>query len=107
LNFQTDSKLIYAGSRTAASAGLYHYTETTNLVNGLEVPDGANTVSMGYHYVAVDQNGNPLDNNSDRIPDYLEDPNGNGVMDVGEAEWQISPFGLGGANNLQVFTPLK
>jgi len=106
--YQTNtSKLIYAGSRTAASAGLYHYTETTNLVNGLEVPDGANTVSMGYHYVAVDQNGNPLDNNSDRIPDYLEDPNGNGVMDVGEAEWQISPFGLGGANNLQVFTPLK
>jgi hypothetical protein len=88
--YQTNtSPLIYAGSRLAATAGLYHYTETTNLVNGLEVPDGANTVSIGYHYVATDPNGNPLDANGDGIPDYLEDSNGDGNYEASDlANWQ-------------------
>jgi hypothetical protein len=95
--YQTNtSKLIYAGSRSAALAGLYHYTESTNLVNNLEVPDGANTVSIGYHYVATDSNGNPLDSNGDTIPDYLEDSNGDGVFDAGDAaNWQ-QPANSGG-----------
>jgi hypothetical protein len=81
--------LINAGSTNAAALGLYHYTVTTNLVNGQEVPEGTNTVSIGFHYVAVDQYGNPLDSNGDGIPDYLEDANGNGIYDAGDqGDWQ-------------------
>ena len=96
--------VLYAGSRSAASAGLYHYTIQTN-----QVPDGANTVSIGFHYVAADAYGNPLDTDGDGVPDYLEDANGNGVYDAGDlSDWLISPFnGLTRNAGLQVFTPLK
>ena len=30
----------------------------------------------------------PFDYDSDGIPDYLEDRNGNGVTDTGETDWQ-------------------
>ena len=81
----TNSILIGKGSTTANLTGLYHYTVTTN-----EVVEGTNTVSIGYHYVAVDANGNPLDTNGDGIPDYLEDANGNGLIDSGEIGWNVS-----------------
>ena len=79
------SQLIHAGSRSAAAASLYHYTVTTD-----QVVEGTNTVSIGYHYVAVDTNGIPLDSNGDGIPDYLEDANGNGLDDSGETNWSIA-----------------
>ena len=47
--------LLYAGSRSASNAGLYDYTIQTS-----QVPDGTNTVSIGYHYPATDANGVPL-----------------------------------------------
>ncbi len=76
--------VLYAGTRSAANAGLYHYTIQTN-----QVPEGTNTVSIGFHYVATDASGNPLDSNGDGIPDYLEDANGNGVYDTGDSgDWQ-------------------
>jgi hypothetical protein len=61
--------LINGGSRSATAAGLYYYTVTTN-----NVINGANPVSIGFHYVAVGTNGLPLDLNNDGIPDYLEYP---------------------------------
>ncbi len=70
----TNSPLINRGSRTANLAGLYHYTAEIN-----QIPDGTNVVTIGYHYVATDTNGVPLDSNGDGIPDYLEDPLGNGL----------------------------
>ena len=78
--------LLYAGSRNAASAGLYHYTIQTN-----QVPDGTNMVSIGFHYVATDTNGIPLDSNGDGLPDYREDANGNGLVDNGETPWMAPP----------------
>lgn len=63
------TNLIYAGSESAASADLYYYTVTTN-----NVIDGTNMVSIGFHYVAVGADGDPLDLNDDGIPDYLEYP---------------------------------
>lgn len=103
----SDSLLIDAGDTTANLLGLYHFTTQTN-----QVPEGdkypGTPVDIGYHYVATDAYGNPLDSNGDGIPDYLEDANGDGIFDAGDlGEWMVSPFGLGGANVLQVFTPLK
>jgi hypothetical protein len=73
------STLINAGSMTAAGAGLYHYTTQTN-----NVKEASTTVDIGYHYVAADSSGNPNDQDGDGMPDYLEDRNGNGVVDSGE-----------------------
>ncbi len=77
------SRLIDAGSRTAAAATLYHFTTTTN-----QVKEATSQVDIGFHYVAVDGNGNPIDTNGNGVPDYLEDRNGNGTVDSGETDWQ-------------------
>ena len=79
------SPLLNKGSTTADQVGLYHFTVTTN-----EVVDGTNLVSIGYHYVATDAYGNPLDSNGDGVPDYIEDANGNGLVDNGEANWALA-----------------
>jgi hypothetical protein len=80
--YPTNLALIHAGSQTAAEAGLYHYAVTTN-----NVIESNSIVSIGFHYVAVGANGLPLDSNGNGIPDYLEDANGNGLVDSGEIDW--------------------
>ena len=100
----TNSILINTGDVTADAVGLYHFTTQTN-----QAKEATSTVDIGYHYVALDSFGNPIDTNGDGIPDYLEDANGNGLYDAGDiADWLISPFnGLSRTKGLQVFTPLK
>jgi len=85
----TNSPLVNMGSCTAGLAGLYHYTVTTNLVSGSEIKEASSAVDIGYHYIAVDSNGQPLDTDGDGISDYLADKNGNGLLDFGEI-----PFGI-------------
>jgi hypothetical protein len=84
----TNSPLLHKGNTNANLLGLYHFTTQTN-----QTVEGTNIVSIGYHYVAV-TNGIPLDSNGDGIPDYLEDANGNGLVDSGEIGWNI-PGDLG------------
>jgi hypothetical protein len=79
------SPLLANGSTFATNLGLYHYTVLTN-----ETVEGTNIVSRGYHYIALGTNGLPIDTNLDGIPDYLEDANGNGVVDSGEIDWLVS-----------------
>ncbi len=79
------SLLIDMGSTNASALGLYHYTTQTN-----QVPETNSTVDIGYHYVATDTNGIPLDSNGDGIPDYVEDANGDGIVDNGETNWGLA-----------------
>jgi hypothetical protein len=39
-----------------------------------EAREGTSQVDIGFHYVALDENGNPQDNNASSIPDYAEVP---------------------------------
>ncbi|MDR3574278.1 MAG: hypothetical protein P4L50_10470, partial [Anaerolineaceae bacterium] len=98
------SALINAGSITADQVGLYHFTTQTS-----QLKETNSIVDIGYHYVATDAYGYPIDTDGDGIPDYLEDSNGNGIFDAGDlGDWLISRFnGLSRTNGLQVFTPLK
>ena len=81
----TNSPLIDKGSSSANLLGLYHFTTQTN-----QAIEGDSTVDIGYHYVATDGNGNPLDGNGDGVPDYIEDANGDGLVDNGETNWALS-----------------
>jgi hypothetical protein len=80
----TNSPLLTNGSTYASNLDLYYYTVTTN-----NVIEGTNIISRGYHYVALGTNGLPLDTNSNGIPNYLENPNGSGVLDPGEFLWDF------------------
>jgi RHS repeat-associated protein len=81
----TNSPLINTGSVAATSVGLYHFTSQTN-----QVKETNSTVDIGYHYVAVNANGVPLDTDSDGLPDYIEDADGDGVVDAGETSWGLA-----------------
>ena len=76
------SPLIDHGNPTADQVGLYHFTTQTN-----QVPETNSIVDIGYHYVAVDGNGNPLATLWFGLPDYLADTNGE------LAAWEMYYFG--------------
>ncbi len=63
----TNSPLLNAGGTTADQAALYHFTTTTN-----QAKETNSIVDIGYHYVAVDGTGKPLDANGNGVPDYLD-----------------------------------
>ena len=90
--------------RNAASIGLYHYTTQTN-----QAKETNSVVDIGYHYVAVNSSGSPIDTDGDGSPDYYEDVNGDGSATGDPTSWLSydSANGLSGASGLQVFTPLK
>jgi len=84
------SSLTNAGSRYATNATLYHYTCFTN-----QQKEASSMVDIGFHYVATDSNGIPIDTDADGTADYLEDLNGNGTLDSGETDWQtLGDMGL-------------
>ncbi|MDE3100008.1 MAG: hypothetical protein KGJ88_11100 [Verrucomicrobiota bacterium] len=101
---QDGTLLIDKGDVGANAVGLYHFTTQVS-----QTVEGDSTVDIGYHYVATDQYGNPLDTNGDGTPDYIEDANGNGIYDAGDlGDWVLGPYnGLTYAKGLLVFTPLR
>jgi hypothetical protein len=87
--YQSSTTLANLGSRNADLAGLFHFTTTT-----AQTKETNSIVDIGFHYLALN-NGVPFDADSDGFPDYLEDRNGNGIVDPGEADWTVA--------NLRVF----
>ena len=79
-----DSPFIDAGNVTADRLGLYWFTTQTN-----QDIEGITTVDLGYHYPAVDDNGNPISTLVSGVPDYISDANGNGLPDA----WEMQYFG--------------
>jgi len=100
--YHLSTNLIDRGSRSASAAGLYHYT-----VRADQTKETNSTVDIGFHYVATDASGNPLDYDGDSLPDHFEDKNGNGTVDSGETNWQQSENGTTGVPGLQLHTPLE
>jgi hypothetical protein len=88
--YQLDNDLVNRGSQTADLSGLYHYTVKTDLLNGLQIKETNSVVDLGYHYVATTASGTPIDTDTDGIPDYLEDANGNGLKDPSEGRWDLA-----------------
>lgn len=84
------------GSRTAAAAGLYHFTTQAD-----QVKDSAE-VDIGYHYVAFAA-GKPLDMDNDGLTDYQEDSNGNGSQDAGEPSLVLIDSDYDGRNDGQEY----
>ncbi|HAB15684.1 MAG TPA: hypothetical protein PLX89_26645 [Verrucomicrobiota bacterium] len=72
------------GSQTAANAGLYHHTTTPD-----QAKEAGTQVDIGFHYVAATTATpiKPLDTDTDSLPDYLEDADGNGTPTTGETSW--------------------
>src|SRR5262249_25037052 len=81
----TSTSVVDTGSCSASLAGLYHYTTQTS-----QAKEGTSQVDMGFHYVALDGSGSPVDTDVDGISDYLEDSNGDGKYDNGDmSDWQV------------------
>ena len=98
--YQTNtSVLINAGHTNADQVGLYEYTVCTNLVGGLEIKETNSVVDIGYHYVATDAYGNPIDTYLSGTPDYLVDTAGNGMDTNGlPFWWELLNFGQTGVD---------
>lgn len=88
---QSSSLLVDTGSQNADLAGLLYFTTQVDAFSR----EYGSTVDIGYHYIGIDYAGKPIDWDSDGIPDYLEDANGNGTLDSGETDpYNSSDSGL-------------
>lgn len=97
----SSTALVDKGSRTAADAGLYHFTSfTSNVKEGNEAAN-PKQVNIGPHYLAL-TSGRPADSNNDGVADFLADRNGDSVQDTDEMPWSSANNG-----SLTILTPVN
>lgn len=83
--YQVSTGLKDKGSCTANTVGLFHYTTQLD-----QTKEETSTVDIGYHAVAADTAGNPIDTDGyidaagHQYPDWQADSNGNGLYDLTE-----------------------
>jgi hypothetical protein len=68
--------LVNQGSRNATNVGLWHYTLTAD-----RRKETNSMVDIGFHYLATDEDGVPVDSDGDGIGDHELDPMGTGFGD--------------------------
>jgi hypothetical protein len=95
--YQVSTNLLNVGSRNADAATLYHYTVRTN-----QVKETNSIVDIGFHYVAVGEDNEPLDSDGGGAADFLEDTDGDGIADSGESNWAV---GNGADDNKHFLEP--
>jgi hypothetical protein len=84
--------LFGVGSRSAADAGLFHYTTRVDQIKEGQESSG-HMINIGLHYVATASSASflPKDTDADGIPDYVENWHGDGAYtnhtDT-ETDWQ-------------------
>ena len=81
---------VRSPAKTAGAVGLYHYTVLAN-----HPKEGSSSLSIGYHYVALNSGNGPIDTafeagidtvlpvGAPPVGDYLKDYNGNGTFERG------------------------
>ena len=79
----SNSPVIDQGSATANLVGLYHFTSQVP-----QTKEQSSQVDIGFHLVATDSSGKPIDSDGDGYPDYQEDLDGDSAVDSGETDWQ-------------------
>lgn len=86
-------------TRTPALLGLYHFTTRIDLQKDSAT---STTSDIGFHYVATDTSGNPLDYDGDSLADYLEDTDGSGTHNGGDmSSWSNADSDLDGVGDFQ------
>ena len=100
----SNSPVIDRGSATANLLALYQFTTQVT-----QTREQNSQVDIGFHFVATDTSGKPIDTDGDGYSDVQEDINGDGVATGDPTSWinYNSPNGLASGAGLQVFTPLK
>jgi hypothetical protein len=91
------TSLINQGSRSAANAGLYHFTTSITAAT----KESATQVDIGLHYVGANSANLPIDTDTDGLADYVEDGNGDNVLDTGETSYQDTDTDYDGRSDRQ------
>ncbi len=79
----------------ASTVGMYHMTTTTN-----QWKETNSVLDIGFHFVATGTNGLASDLDDDGLPDYVEDADGDGVVDGTETTWLHSDSDYDGCSDL-------
>jgi|GEM_PF-5286779 len=88
-NYYLSATVGTDSAQTAATAGFYPYTQSTNLQAALsgqaEIKDLSGALPIGPRYIAATNNSGtwgPIDTDGDGIPDYVENWRGKFVIQV-------------------------
>ena len=98
----TLNDLVDTGDVTSSVAGLFHHT-----VNGVtQAKDAGVKVDIGWHYIALNPSGLPVDTDGDGVPDYVEDRNGDSIKQANETGWSSPSTDFNSADGLGVSSTL-